>query len=106
MPAPIARRLGPLVARGVLRAHRAPDYDPRADLEAVPGHVARIEAALDDGTLGGETPNAADLQIAPSVTLLLTLDDVAPQIPERVASWARRVAGDATGRMPADTLTG
>lgn len=106
MPAPIARLLGPMVARGVLRAHKATGYDPRGDLDAIPGHMARIESAIDDGTIGGETPNAADLQIAPSVALLLTLEDVTPQIPERVASWARRVAGEATGRMPAGTLTG
>jgi glutathione S-transferase len=105
MPAPIARLLGPVVARGVLRAHRASGYDPGADLASVPGHMERIERALDEGTIGGDPPNAADLQLAPSVSLLLTLDDVAPQVPPRVADWARRVAGDATGRMPAGTLT-
>jgi glutathione S-transferase len=106
MPAPVAKLLGPVVARGVLRAHDASGYDPRADLDAVAGHLARIEQAFDEGVLGGETPNAADLQIAPSVALLMTLEDVEPQISPRVADWARRVAGEAAGRMPAGTLTG
>ncbi|MFL5780674.1 MAG: glutathione S-transferase family protein [Thermoleophilaceae bacterium] len=106
MPAPVARVLGPVVARGVLRAHRASGYDPAADLASVPGHLARIEEALDAGVIGGDAPNVADLQIAPSVALLLTLEDVAPLVPQRVADWAERVAGPATGRMPAGTLTG
>jgi glutathione S-transferase len=106
MPAPVARLLGPVVARGVLRVHNASGYDPAADLAAVPGHMARIEEALDTGVMGGDTPNAADLQIAPSVALLLTLEDAAPLVPERVADWASRVAGPATGRMPAGTLAG
>lgn len=106
MPGPVARVAGPLIARGVLRSHRASGYDPRTDLAQLPDHLARIERGFDDGTIGGDPPNAADLQLAPSVALLLTMDDVAPLVPERVANWARRVAGDATGRMPAGTLTG
>ena len=33
------------------------------DLAGLPEKVERIRGWLDDGTLGGETPNAADLQI-------------------------------------------
>jgi glutathione S-transferase len=106
LPAPVARVVGPAVARLVLLAHDADDDDVRRDTGAIPGHMARIERALDDGVIGGEPPNAADLQLAPSVALLMTLDDVAPLVPERVGAWARAVAGDAVGRMPAGTLTG
>jgi glutathione S-transferase len=106
LPGPIARRAGPTVARMVLKAHGASDDDLQRDIDALPKHLARIERALDDGVIGGEPPNAADLQLAPSVALLITLDDVAPLVPERVGAWARAVAGDAVGRMPAGTLTG
>jgi hypothetical protein len=35
----------------------------------------------------------------------MTLEDVAPLVPERVAAWARAVVGEAKGRLPAGTLT-
>ena len=35
----------------------------RADLDALPGQLDRIDAWIADGLLGGEQPNAADLQI-------------------------------------------
>ena len=37
----------------------------RADLRSLPGHLDRIDGWLREGVLGGETVNAADLQIAP-----------------------------------------
>jgi glutathione S-transferase len=106
VPGPIARRAVPGVAKMVLRAHRAVDEDLPRDLEELPGHLARVEAGLDAGILGDDPPNAADLQIAPSVRLLLTLDDVAPLVEAgRAAEWARRLFPDVPGRMPAGTLS-
>jgi glutathione S-transferase len=105
VPAAVSRVVGPGVAGMVMRVHGASDETTREDLEALPGHLARIEAAIGDGVLGGEQPNAADLQLAPSVRLLLTLDDVAPLVESgRAAAWARALFPDVPGRMPAGTF--
>ena len=50
----------------------------RADLRALPGHLDRIDGWLADGVLGGATVNAADLQIASTSRLMLTIGDVRP----------------------------
>jgi glutathione S-transferase len=85
--------------------HDASDETTRADIEALPGHLERIEGALADGVIGGELPNAADLQIAPSVGLLLTLEDVRPLVEHgRAADWARGLFPAIAGRLPAGTL--
>lgn len=54
------------------------DEEIRNAIALVPealGHVGRL---IDDGVIGGETPNAADFQIATSVRALLTLHDLKP----------------------------
>jgi glutathione S-transferase len=88
----------------VMRVHSASDETTRRDLDALPGQLARIRAAIDEGVLGGDPPNAADLQLAPSVRLLMTLDDVRPLVEEHgLADWATRLFPDVEGRMPAGT---
>jgi glutathione S-transferase len=78
LPAPVVQ----LVAPGAILAERKMNdaTEPRArdDMRALPGHLDRIDAWLGGGVLGGETPNAADLQIAASTRLLLTIGDVRP----------------------------
>ena len=104
LPAPAYRLAGPSVARMVMRVHDASDETTRADLAALPGHLQRIRAALDEGVLGGDPPNAADLQLAPSVCLLTTLEDVRPLVEEHgLRGWASGLFPDVTGRMPAGT---
>jgi glutathione S-transferase len=106
MPAAVQRAVGPSVAKRVLSVHGGSDENVRAALAELPADLAKIRAALDDGTLGGDRPNAADLQIAPSVRLLLTLEDLAPLVEEGgVGDWARRLFPDYGGRMPAGTYS-
>jgi glutathione S-transferase len=45
----------------------------------------KIDAWIDAGVLGGEEPSAADFQIAPSIRLLGSLDDLNPAITSRPA---------------------
>jgi glutathione S-transferase len=74
-----------------------------ADLEALPGHLDRVDAWIADGTLGGH--NAADLQIGASVRLLLILDDLKPLIEGRpAAEHALRLFPHYPGRVPAGAL--
>jgi glutathione S-transferase len=105
MPAAVSRVVGPSVARMVMRVHDASDETTEADIEALPGHLARIESAIEEGVLGGEQPNAADLQLAPSVRLLLTLEDVRPLVEAgRAGDWARGLFPDVPGSLPAGTF--
>ena len=84
---------------------RIGDAEVRADLLSLPYHLDRVDRWIGDGTLGGEQVTAADLQIAASVRLLLTFDDLAPMFDGRPASaHARRVVPDYPGHVPAGAL--
>jgi glutathione S-transferase len=67
------------------KVNKADDDNVRADLQALPGHLDRIDAWIAEGVLGGESPNAADLQIVASLRLLTTVGDVRPLIEGRPA---------------------
>jgi glutathione S-transferase len=98
VPAIVTRGLAWAVVRAENAIHGKNPSD-RRDLE---GHLARVDAWIAAGLLGGAQPNAADLQIAASVRILLTLDELAPQIDRRPAgALARRVFPDYPGRVAA-----
>ena len=66
-----------------------------------PGILQRIDDWIAEGVLGGEQLNAADLQIATSVRLLMTLQDLRDTIAARPAGeLAMRVAPDYAGDAP------
>jgi glutathione S-transferase len=91
----------PIVALSA-RFNEATDDRVREDLAALPGMLDRIDGWIADGVLGNEPPNAADLQIATSVALLMTLDDIRPAIVSRPAGQlAARIDPDFPGRAPA-----
>ena len=57
--------------------------------------------------IGGETPNAADLQIASTLRLMMTLEDLRALIePRPAAELALRLFPQADGHMPAGSLPG
>ena len=61
----------------------------------------RVDAWIAAGVLDGEQLNAADFQIAPSIGLAMTLDDLRPAIESRPAGeLARRVVPDYPGKTP------
>jgi glutathione S-transferase len=61
----------------------ATDEAVKADLLALPSMLDRVEAWIAAGAVGGEDPNAADFQIAPSLSLLMTVDELRPAIEAR-----------------------
>lgn len=92
---------GPLVALSA-RFNEASDENARAAAAKLPGLLDKVDAWIEDGTLNGEQLNAADFQIAPSIGLAMTLDDLRPAIENRPAgALARRVVPNYPGRMPA-----
>ena len=91
---------GPLVALAC-RFNEATDDNARAALAALPDLLDRVDAYIADGTLDGEAPNAADFQIATSIGLALTLDDLKPLIETRpAANLAERFIPDYPGHTP------
>jgi glutathione S-transferase len=91
----------PIVAAEI-RIHGATDEKVRTDLAALPGMLQRIDDWIAAGVLGADQPNAGDFQIATSLRLLMTLDDLRPAIEMRPAGeLAKRVVPDYPGRVPA-----
>lgn len=73
------------------------------DLAALPAAIEMIESFARAGLIDGESPTAADLQIASSASLLLTIGDLRPVLEgttaERLA--IRYFPDDYTGEVPA-----
>jgi glutathione S-transferase len=94
------RTSAPIIALAA-RFNEATDENVQADLAALPAAVQRIDDWIAAGVLGGERPNAADFQIAPSLRLLMTMEDVRPALEGRPAGdLARRIDPDYPGVMP------
>ena len=107
LPVPdfMARLSAGAIVFGERRLNKATEEAWRADLRALPGHLDRIDAWIAEGVMGGEQPNVADLQIASTLRLLLTIEDVAPLIDGRPAGeLARRLWPHYPGRAPRGTL--
>jgi glutathione S-transferase len=85
VPAPIAARTGAPVIAMAKRRNKATDEAVRTDLAELPAILDHVDQLIDDGVIDGESPNVADYQIAPSVRLLLTMDDLRPAIELRPA---------------------
>lgn len=101
LPVPVAAATaGPVIALGA-KLNAADDGAVRADLAALPAMIDHVDELIADGTIGGEEPNVADLQIASSIALLLTLDDVRPLLAGRPAEdLARRLFPEFPGHSP------
>lgn len=106
LPPSAMRPLMPLTARLMAIRNRASEAAARSDLDALPRHFDRIEQWVEAGVLGGEAPNAADLQIGSSIRLLVTIADLRPlvQARPRVAALTRYFASPQPGEIPAGTL--
>jgi glutathione S-transferase len=101
---------GPLVALSA-RFNGSTDENVSADLASLRADLDRIDAWIADGVIGAPEPNAADYQLAPSLRLLMTFDDLRPYIEARpCGELANRIDPDFPGRMPpvfpAEWLTG
>jgi glutathione S-transferase len=88
VPAPLARVSAPLIAR--------------AEHAHLDNHLARVERWIEHEVIGGDQPNAADLQIGAGLRLLLTIEDVAAAVGSRPASqlafkWFPRYPGRVPG---------
>jgi glutathione S-transferase len=106
LPLPIAllRPALPLTARLLTSRAKRASIQARASLAALPGQLDRIDHWIADGLLGGEQPNAADLQIGSTIRLLQTIADVRPRVETRPAAALTRYFPAAFGEVPAGVL--
>ncbi|MBI5106613.1 MAG: glutathione S-transferase [Solirubrobacterales bacterium] len=103
LPLPVIKAAAPVITRVERRMNAATDAAARADLQALPGLLDKIDAWIAAGVLGGAQPNAADLQIAPTLRLLHTIGDVRPLIAGRPAE---ELAFRYFDRLPGETPAG
>jgi glutathione S-transferase len=90
----------PIVALSA-RFNEADDEHVRSGLAAFPGMLQKIDDWIAAGVLGGEQLNAADFQIAPSLGLAMTLDDLRPAIENRPSGeLAKRLVPNYPGKTP------
>ena len=110
LPPALMRPTLPLMARMMAGKNDARDETARADLLALPGHLEKIDAWIAEGLLGGEEPNAADLQIGSSIQLLRAIADVRPIVDAHPAAatltrYFPPLAGEVdAGVLPAEWL--
>jgi glutathione S-transferase len=101
IPIPIATRVAPPIAKLARRLNRATDEAAERDLAALPGMLDRVDELIGRGVIGGAERNAADYQIATSLSLLLTMDDLRPMIEGRPAGkLARDIVKHQPGHLP------
>jgi glutathione S-transferase len=91
---------GPIVALSA-RFNGSTDANVKADLAALRDDLDRLDGWIAEGLIGGPEPNAADYQLAPSLRLLMSFDDLRPFIEGRpCGEMAMRVVPDFPGRTP------
>jgi glutathione S-transferase len=90
------------MVRGTWKYHRVTAQRLADDLAGLPAKLAHVDALAEEGTIGGEAPNAADLQIGATVRVLLTVEDLHPLLAGRPAeAIGRRWFPDYPGAIPA-----
>jgi len=106
LPKALQRPAAPLTAKLMALKNKAREDAVRADLAALPAQLDRIDGWIADGLLGGDQPNAADLQIGSTIRLLLTLGDVRPLVEAHPAAALARYFPPAIGEVPSGALPG
>jgi len=88
--------------RAAWKYHRISAERLAGDLAGLPEKLRQVEAFAAAGVIGGEAPNAADLQIGSTLRVLLCVADVRPLLEGGVAERiARAWFPDYAGEIPA-----
>jgi glutathione S-transferase len=93
-----------MTAKLMALKNKARDETARADLAALPGQLERIDHWIAEGLLGGEKPNAADLQIGSTIRLLMSIGDVRPLVEGHPAARLADYFPPHIGEVPAGAL--
>jgi glutathione S-transferase len=104
VPPAVARPTLGLIAKAMARKNGVSDESTRRELAELPGLLDRVDGWMAEGVLGGEMPNAADLQIGSSLRLLYSVADLRPLIDGRPAMALIDLFPPEPGGVPAGTL--
>jgi glutathione S-transferase len=104
LPVWLMRPALPLTARLMAIKNKAREQAAREDIAALGSMLDRIDAWIAEGLLGGDQPNAADLQIGSTIRLLASIGDVRPQIEGRPAATLTAYFPPMVGEVPAGVL--
>jgi glutathione S-transferase len=85
LPMPVVLAASRVILPVERRLNDVSDAGVRTALAELPGMLDRVDAWIAAGVLDGEEPNAADLQIAPTLRLLWAMRDLRPLIAGRPA---------------------
>jgi glutathione S-transferase len=98
--------------RASWKYHRITAARLAEDLAGLPAKLDHIDALADQGIIGGEQANAADLQIGATLRVLLCVGDLRPLLEGRPGEelarrWFPEYAGDVpAGAFPAGWVPG
>jgi glutathione S-transferase len=104
MPSALMKPAAPMTAKLMAFKNKARDASARADIAALPGQLDRIDRWIAEGLIGGEQPNAADLQIGSTIRLLMSIGDMRPLIAERPAATLTKWFPPQIGEIEAGVL--
>jgi glutathione S-transferase len=104
LPRALLRPSLPLTARLMGIRSKTSDETARADIATLPSKLEQVDGWIADGLLGGDRPNAADLQIGSTIRLLMTIDDIRPLIAGHPAAQLTRYFPPMTGEIEAGVL--
>ena len=101
IPIGLAVRTAAPILAAEKRIHKATDETIRANLAEYGEMLDRVDELIATGVIDGEEPNAADFQIAPSIRLAMTMQDLRPFIESRPAGkFAKRIQPQIAGDFP------
>jgi glutathione S-transferase len=109
IPSALMKPSTPLTAKLMAFKNKARDATARTAIAALPGQLDRVDRWIAEGLIGGEQPNAADLQIGSTIRLLMSIGDIRPLIADRpaakLANWFPPLIGEIeAGVLPAEWL--
>jgi glutathione S-transferase len=105
LPLPVVLAAAPVILGIERRLNNVSDAGTRAALQELPGLLDHVDQLIADGVIDGEQPNAADLQIAPSLRLLNALEDLRPLLAGRPAErFMHRWFAPLSASVPAGAL--
>lgn len=105
IPLPVLKASAPLITAIEMKANGATEITYREDLKTLPAILDHVDSLVADGTIGGEQPNAADLQVLASLALLMTLADLRALIEPRPCGQATlRLFPDTPVRAPGGSI--
>ena len=104
IPPRVQRAVAPTLTRFASRYNQVGEHADD-DFPSIPAVLDQVDAWIGEGLIGNDEPNAADLQLAPSLRMLGSFRDVRPLLEGRPC-WdlARRILPTYDGDIPAGAL--